>query len=279
MRVEFLNYWKKKMKIKVACIQINSSSNAQKNIEMLEKMFLSNKITKADLICLPECAAIFTDDRKKLNDYLIKWEKKFLELINSFARKMQSYVLVGSIPHVKRNSKLLNRSVVIGPDGLIIKFYDKINLFDVSLDKKEEYFESKNYDPGKKLSMATLPWGNLGMTICYDLRFPQLYKKLAKKGADFFSIPAAFTYTTGKEHWHSLLRARAIENGCFVFAPAQCGKHDNGRQTFGHSMIIDPWGKIIEEAKNSVGIISANIDLELIRECRNKIPAMTDYKL
>ena len=267
------------MKIKVACIQITSGSDAQKNIEMLEKIFVSKKISKADLICLPECTAIFTDDRKKLNDYFFKWEKKFLELIKSLARKMQSHILVGSVPYFKKNSKLLNRSIVIDPKGSILKFYDKINLFDVSLDNKEEYFESKNYESGKKLSLASLPWGNLGMTICYDLRFPALYEKLAKKGADFFSIPAAFTYTTGKEHWHSLLRARAIENGCFVFAPAQCGKHDNGRQTFGHSMIIDPWGKIIAEARNSVGIISSNIDLELIRKYRKKIPAMTDYRL
>ena len=274
MRVEFLNYWKKKMKIKVACIQINSSSNAQKNIEMLEKMFLSNKITKADLICLPECAAIFTDDRKKLNDYLIKWEKKFLELINSFARKMQSYVLVGSIPHVKRNSKLLNRSVVIGPDGLIIKFYDKINLFDVSLDKKEEYFESKNYDPGKKLSMATLPWGNLGMTICYDLRFPNLYRNLSKRGSIFLSVPSAFTETTGKRHWHSLLRARAIENFSYIFATAQCGKHYNGRKTFGNSLIISPDGKILKSLNKKEGVITASIDPNLPIKLRSIIPSL-----
>ena len=129
----------------------------------------------------------------------------------------------------------------------------------------------------KKISISRLPWGNLGMTICYDLRFPFLYKKLAKQGAHFFSIPAAFTYTTGISHWESLLRARAIENGCYVFAPAQCGYHDNGRRTFGNSMIIDPWGTILKRAKHSIGSISCNIDLEKVNFYRKRIPAMTEY--
>ena len=140
-----------------------------------------------------------------------------------------------------------------------------------------KYFESKNYDPGKKLSLAALPWGNLGMTICYDLRFPNLFKKLAKKGADFFSIPAAFTYTTGKSHWHTLIRARAIENGCYVFAPAQCGTHKNGRKTFGLSLIVDPWGKILSEAKDDICFIDAVIDKNLILNSRKRIPSMSSY--
>ena len=123
-----------------------------------------------------------------------------------------------------------------------------------------------------------MPWGNLGMSICYDLRFPNLYKSLAKRGADFFSIPSAFTYTTGKSHWHTLIRARAIENGCFVFAPAQCGIHRNGRKTFGHSLIVDPWGKVIAEAKNQIDVIDAQIDTELVKNVRKKIPSMTIFK-
>ena len=122
-------------------------------------------------------------------------------------------------------------------------------MFDVCLSQGESYLESKNYEPGKKIVISDLLWGNLGLSICYDLRFPNLYKKLAKKGADFFSIPAAFTFTTGKAHWHSLVRSRAIENGCFVFAPAQCGIHDNGRKTYGHSMIVNPWGKFWQKLK------------------------------
>ena len=176
-----------------------------------------------------------------------------------------------------KNNRFVNRSILISKEGKISNYYDKINLFDVSLSKNENYYESKTYDAGEKLKLAKLPYGKLGMTICYDLRFPNLFKKLAKKGADFFSIPAAFTYTTGKSHWHSLIRARAIENGCFVFAPAQCGDHSNGRKTFGHSMIVDPWGEIISEAGECPSIIKAQINLELINASRNRIPSMTSY--
>ena len=144
------------------------------------------------------------------------------------------------------------------------------------LGKNENYFESKYYDPGKKIKLFELPWGKLGMSICYDLRFPILYKKLAKKGA-IFSIPKAFTYTTGINHWHALIRTRAIENGCYVFAAAQCGKHKNGRRTFGHSLIVDPWGNIISEADEKVGFISAKIDTKLVKDIRKKMPATTNY--
>ena len=130
---------------------------------------------------------------------------------------------------------------------------------------------------GKKKGLVKLPWGNLGLSICYDIRFPSLFKELAKKGADFFSIPAAFTYTTGQSHWHTLIKARAIENGCFVFAAAQCGYHKNGRRTFGHSLIVDPWGNIIAEAKEKISVIFASVEIDLISEFRKRIPSMTDY--
>ena len=149
--------------------------------------------------------------------------------------------------------------------------YDKINLFDVYLSKSEKYLESRNYAAGKKIVVSNLSWGKLGMSICYDLRFPNLYRKLAKKGANFLSILAAFTSTTGKAHWHSLIRARAIENGCFVFAPAQCGVHDNGRKTYGHSMIVNPWGIVLVEAKNDKKqIIDTTINIDEVADCRKK---------
>jgi len=138
----------------------------------------------------------------------------------------------------------------------------------------ESYSESKVYQAGNDAVLARTPWGVLGMTICYDLRFPVLYRKLAQRGAYFFSVPSAFTQFTGKDHWHVLLRARAIENGCFIFAPAQCGKHPGNRKTFGHSLIVDPWGKIIAEAKNSVGYILANIDTRLVVKARSMIPSL-----
>ncbi len=264
-------------KFRVACIQTNSSDIPEENIVMLDKIFSKLKRKSFGLICLPECVSIFSDSRTKINDYFENWHPTFLEFIVSKAQEFQTNILVGSFPYKRKNNKFLNRSLLINSKGTILNHYDKINLFDVLLDKNEKYYESKNYDSGKKLKVVELPWGNLGMSICYDIRFPNLYKNLAKKGAEFFSIPAAFTYTTGKSHWHTLIRARAIENGCFIFAPAQCGIHRNGRKTFGHSLIVDPWGNVIAEAQNKIDVIEAQIDTELVKTVRKKIPSMTSF--
>ena len=266
-----------KKKLRVACFQTNSSNIPEENILMLEKIFSKVKEQSFDLICLPECVSIFSDSREEINDYVSNWHNDFLKFVINKSKEMRSYILIGSFPYKKKNKKFLNRSLLVNEKGELVSHYDKINLFDVLLDKNENYFESKNFDKGKKLNLFKLPWGNLGMSICYDLRFPNLYRKLAKKGADFLSIPAAFTYTTGISHWHSLIRARAIENGCFVFAPAQCGYHKNGRRTFGHSLIVDPWGQIVAEAGNEVEIIDAIINTDQIIEVRKKIPSMTTF--
>lgn len=266
-----------KTKFNVVCFQTNSSDVPEENIEMLEKLFSLQKKKSIDLICLPECVSIFTDSQLKIKDYIKNSHDLFIKFIKSKAKKLRTYILVGSSPHLRNNKKFYNRSILINKFGKEVFYYDKINLFDVSLGKNENYFESKYYDPGKKIKLFELPWGKLGMSICYDLRFPILYKKLAKKGAIFFSIPAAFTYTTGINHWHALIRTRAIENGCYVFAAAQCGKHKNGRRTFGHSLIVDPWGNIISEADEKVGFISAKIDTKLVKDIRKKMPATTNY--
>ena len=144
--------------------------------------------------------------------------------------------------------------------------YDKIHMFDIDLAGGESYRESNAFRPGGRTVLADTPWGVLGMTVCYDLRFPQLYRALAQAGADFLAMPSAFTVPTGKAHWHVLMRARAIENGCFVFAPAQWGEHAGGRRTYGHSLIVDPWGEVLADAGEGVGIVSARIDLEAIAE-------------
>ena len=267
------------MKFKVVCLQINGSQNPKKNFEKLDLMFKSSKIKNVDLICLPECSTIFSDNIINLENYFLNWHKKFLSFFESFARKKKVHIMIGSTPHMKKNKKFFNRSIILNDKGLKISHYDKINLFDVNLNSKEKYMESKIYDSGKKLTVTKLPWGKLGMTVCYDIRFPSIYKKLAKKGANLFTIPAAFTYTTGKAHWDVLVRNRAIENGCFVFAPAQCGNHDNGRITFGNSMIVNPWGKVLKKANFSEEIISSNIDLREVLNCRDRIPATTNYKL
>jgi predicted amidohydrolase len=162
----------------------------------------------------------------------------------------------------------------VAPDGAIAARYDKIHMFDVDLPGGESYRESKNYRPGEEAVLADLPWGRFGLTTCYDLRFPALYRALAQAGADFITVPSAFTKVTGEAHWHVLLRARAIENGCYIFAAAQGGMHEVGRATFGHSMIVSPWGAIIAEAGADRAVIFADVDPAEVAEARTRIPSL-----
>jgi predicted amidohydrolase len=182
--------------------------------------------------------------------------------------------LIGSVIIKLSKNKLVNRSVLIDSKGNIKSYYDKIHMYDVTLSKKERYLESKTFLAGKKIKAYNLPWGKLGMTICYDLRFPNLYRKLAKQGSMFLSIPSAFTEITGKKHWHTLLKARAIENFCYIFAPAQGGTHYNGRKTFGHSLIISPDGKIIKELNKKEDVITVSIDPKITKKLRSIIPSL-----
>ena len=169
---------------------------------------------------------------------------------------------------------MVNRSVLIDNNGKIRTFYDKIHMYDVVLSKKEKYFESKTFSAGNKLKSFNLPRGRLGLSICYDLRFPNLYRKLSKSGSLFISIPSAFTEITGKKHWHTLIKARAIENFCYILAPAQGGTHYNGRKTYGHSMIVSPDGKILKELKKSEGVITVSINQNLPKKLRKVIPSL-----
>ena len=194
--------------------------------------------------------------------------------IQELAKKYKKWILIGSIATKISKKKLANRSILIDRNGRIKTFYDKIHMYDVSLSRKEKYFESKTFSPGKQIKFFELPWGKLGFSICYDLRFPNLYRKLSRAGSIFLSIPSAFTETTGRRHWHSLLRARAIENFCYVFAPAQGGTHFNGRKTFGHSMIVSPDGKILKELKKTEGVITVSIDQKLPKKLRSIIPSL-----
>ena len=164
---------------------------------------------------------------------------------------------------------------MINPSGVVTATYDKIHMFDVDLPGGENYRESKNYQPGDRAVVADLPWGKLGLSVCYDLRFPALYRTLAQAGATFLCVPAAFTRVTGQAHWHILLQARAIETGCYVFAAAQTGKHDNGRETFGHSLVVAPWGEIIADGGEEVGIVTADIDPAKVDEARSRVPSLS----
>jgi predicted amidohydrolase len=197
-----------------------------------------------------------------------------LATLRELARKLGIYVHIGSLAIKLSHDRAANRSFLVDSKGDIVARYDKIHMFDVDLADGESYRESRNYRPGELGVLTDLPWGRLGLTVCYDLRFPALYRALAEAGATMLAIPSAFTKQTGEAHWHVLIRARAIENGCFVFAAAQGGKHENGRDTYGHSLIVDPWGRIIAEGGTEPGVVMAEIDPAEIAKARVRIPSL-----
>ena len=201
-------------------------------------------------------------------------EDTSLATFREIARRLGIYLHVGSLAIKLSSEKAANRSFLIDRTGEIVARYDKIHMFDVDLAGGESYRESRNYRPGELAVASDLPWGRLGLTICYDLRFPSLYRALADAGCSFIAIPAAFTKQTGEAHWHVLMRARAIENGCFVFAAAQGGRHENGRDTFGHSLVVDPWGNILAEGGTEPGIVMAKIDPAEVAKARSRIPSL-----
>ena len=192
----------------------------------------------------------------------------------ALAAELGIALLIGSLAIKTSRTKTANRSYLIGSDGTIVARYDKIHLFDVQLPSGESYRESNTVEAGDKAMIGSLSWGNVGMSVCYDLRFPHLYRDLAKAGADILAVPSAFTEVTGTAHWHLLLRSRAVENACFVMAPAQGGAHANGRKTYGHSLIVSPWGEVLAEAGTEPGIIKAELNLEEIRSVRARLPSL-----
>jgi deaminated glutathione amidase len=229
----------------------------------------------AAYVLTPEMTNIMESKRERLFATITDEESdSTLAALREAARKYGIYVHIGSLAVKASPDKAANRSFLIDRRGEIIARYDKIHMFDVDLANGESYRESRNYRAGELAVVADLPWGRLGVTVCYDLRFPALYRALAEAGASFFSIPSAFTKQTGEAHWHVLLRARAIENGCFVFAAAQGGKHESGRETFGHSLVIDPWGKIIAEGGTEPGVILADVDPAQVAAARARLPSL-----
>lgn len=259
---------------RVSCIQMCSSEKVKYNIKVTKRLIAKAVKQKTDFILTPENSSLFSLKKESLLKITTSMKNDFyLREIKKLAKKYKKWILLGSII-VKEKNKLKNRSVLINSKGKVVAYYDKINMYDAVLSKKEKYFESKTFSPGKNLKTSNLPWGKLGFTICYDLRFPNLFRKLAKRGSIFISVPSAFTETTGKKHWHTLLKARAIENFSYIFAPAQSGTHWNGRKTFGHSLIISPDGQILKEIKKGEGVITVAINSNLPKILRNKIPSL-----
>lgn len=258
-----------------ACVQLRSSDNVDENIRTTSVLIREARKAGADFVATPENTTLMAPDGgAKLERSRVEDQDPALPIFAALAGELGIWLLIGSLAIKVDDKKTANRSFVIGPDGKIAARYDKIHLFDVDLPSGEQYRESNTVAGGSAAVAADLPWGRIGLSICYDLRFPHLYRSLAKSGAFALTVPSAFTETTGKAHWHVLLRARAIENGAFVIAPAQGGLHANGRRTYGHSLIVSPWGEILAEAGTEPGMILAEIDPAACTDARTRIPSL-----
>ena len=258
---------------KAACVQLRSSDDVGENIRTASALIREAKEQGAQFVATPENTTLMAPDGgAKLEKSFPEGRDPALPAFCALAGTLRIWLLLGSIAVKVSETKTANRSYLIDPDGRVAARYDKIHLFDVNLPSGESYRESNTVAGGDRAVLAETPWGKIGLTICYDLRFPHLYRKLTQAGAFLLTVPSAFTETTGKAHWHTLLRARAIENGAFVMAPAQGGTHANGRKTYGHSLIIAPWGEVLAEAGTEPGVILADIDPARVTDARSRVP-------
>ncbi len=262
-------------RVTVACIQTSSAPEIAANLEAIEPMIRIARERGAQLITTPENVSLMVRGREKLFARTFsEAEHPAVAFFGRMAQETVTWILAGSIAVHIGQDRLANRSYLFDPEGKIAAHYDKIHMFDADLSESETYRESSNYRGGDRAVAADTPWGKIGLTICYDVRFPHLYRALAKAGAGIITVPAAFTVPTGKLHWHVLLRARAIETGCFILAPAQCGEHEGGRLTYGHSLIIAPSGEIMAEAGDVSDILIAEIDLDKVADARRMLPSL-----
>jgi deaminated glutathione amidase len=256
-------------------VQMRSGLSPQANLDAAARLIAEAKRGGADYVLTPEMTNILEVKRERLFAALAAEESDAsLAAFRGLARQHGIFLHVGSLAIKLLPERAANRSFLIDPRGEIIARYDKIHMFDVDLANGESYRESRNYRAGDIAVAIDLPWGRLGLTVCYDLRFPALYRALAEAGCAFLAVPSAFTRQTGEAHWHVLNRARAIENGAFVLAAAQGGLHENGRETFGHSLVVDPWGRILAEGGTEPGVIFATIDPAEVAAARAKIPSL-----
>jgi predicted amidohydrolase len=260
---------------KTALIQMTSGREVGPNIDLACRLVREARGHGAELILTPENTTMIEPKRALiLEKAKTEAEHPAIPAFRTLAAETGAWLLIGSLTVKLDERSCANRSFLFSPAGEIVARYDKIHMFDVDLADGESYRESATFRPGTRAVVADLPYGRLGLSICYDVRFAYLYRSLAHAGASFISVPAAFTVPTGRAHWHVLLRARAIETGCYVFAPAQCGEHAEGRKTFGHSLIISPWGEILAEAGEEPGVVMADIDPAKVEEARRMVPAL-----
>jgi predicted amidohydrolase len=258
-----------------ACLQVNASDDMAANIVTASRLARRAVDQGASLVLMPENVAMMTWGRDAtLAKAMEEKDHLALRAFTALARDLKIWLHAGSLAVTVGGNRVANRTYVIDPDGRIAASYDKIHMFDVDLGNGERYTESATFRPGNAAASVDLPWGRLGLTICYDLRFPHLYRHLAQTGADFIAVPSAFTRVTGAAHWHVLLRARAIETGCFILAPAQTGTHAAGRQTYGHALMVDPWGEVLADGGLEPGVVSARIDPAEVTKARSRVPAI-----
>lgn len=265
---------------RAALVQFTAARDPDPNIATVSGLVREARAGGADLVLTPENTGMLEpDDAAKLAKAEPEDDHRVLAALRDVAAETGAWLLIGSLA-VKTDdpARVANRSFLVQPDGGIAARYDKIHLFDVDLSDRESYRESASVAPGERAVVAATPWGRLGMSVCYDLRFPLLYRALAQGGAEFLAIPSAFTVPTGRAHWHVLLRARAIETGCFVLAPAQTGAHAEGRTTYGHSLAVDPWGRVLADAGDVAGVAIADIDPAQVAEARRAIPSLDNAR-
>jgi predicted amidohydrolase len=260
---------------RVGLVQMCAGRTVDRNIAAATELIRAAARGGAQYVQTPEMTNILELDRERLLAAIKpEADDPGVTQFRFLARELGIWLHVGSLALVGERGRPVNRSLLISPEGRIDARYDKIHMFDVDLPGGESYRESANYEPGREAVVAALPWGQLGMTICYDLRFPHLHRALAKAGARFLAVPAAFTKPTGLAHWHTLLRARAIENQCYVFAAGQGGCHENGRETFGHSLAISPWGEVLAEADVQPAVTFADVELQRLEDVRRQVPSL-----
>lgn len=265
-----------------AVVQITSNDDYKGNIEKAFKFIGLAAEKGAKVVALPETFAYIGNTNRENFQYKHDLSGELVNKLSAIAKEKNIYLIPGSIHEaIENENKMYNTSLLISPEGKILSVYRKIHLFDADFTGSEKYMESETFESGstEQLTVTETLFGKFGITVCYDLRFPELYRKLTLKGAEIIFVPSAFTMHTGKDHWEILLRARAIENQVYILAPNQFGFHSKRRESYGNSMIIDPWGKVISRASDREEIIYADIDLEYVRTIRKKLPCLKHIKI
>ena len=260
---------------RVALLQMQTGNDLAQNLESVKTMTREAVRNGAQFVLTPEYTLMMDGSGRVMRERALESDGgEPLARLQALARELSIWLLAGSLTLKTESERIANRSYLLGPDGRIAASYDKIHMFDVTLPDGKVIRESSAYCPGNRAVVAETPWGKLGLTVCYDLRFPQLYRTLAKAGALYLTIPSSFQRATGKVHWHTLIKARAIENACFVFAPAMCGEHPGNRSSYGHSLVVDPWGEVLADGGETPGIVYADVDPARVSKVRGMLPCL-----